>query len=287
VCREGLAPGQISNTCVVGSPCADGTACQPVRHICNGPRSDCTGGHYDQPNVAFVELPGALPLLKAALGARDPAGGTPLPEAVIGTLGILRARLAAQPGHKAVLVIASDGLPDETCGGASGVLAAVAAARARPTGLATYAIGVFGAAEAPAGRSLLIDIAKAGGTNQPYVLDPNANLAETFLKALNDIRGAALPCEFLIPAGEKGALDFGKVNVRARAGGRDELLGYVGSADRCGADKPGWHYDVTPAPGVTPTRVVLCPAACQMFQAQAQARVEVELRFGCKTQTID
>jgi Mg-chelatase subunit ChlD len=283
-CQDGLGPGMTSPRCALGMACPDGTACQAVQHVCLGPRSDCSGAHYAKPAVGFADLPAALPGLAAALGARQPAGGTPLPEALTGTLALLRAHLGAHADHKAVLVVASDGVPDATCAGAPGVLSAIAGAQTAAPSIATYAIGVFSGDLAAEGRAFMTDVAKAGGTTSPFVLEANAGLGDSFLAALNAIRGAALPCEYVIPPNDAGTIDFGKVNVRARAGGRDQLIGYVNAAENCTADKGGWHYDLDPR-SATPKRIALCPSTCQTWKATARA--EVEIRFGCKTTVIE
>jgi hypothetical protein len=284
-CPSSLGPDQASPRCGLGTMCPDGAACQPTRYVCRTPGADCSGSHYAKPAVAFAGLPAALPGLTTALDARAPAGGTPLPEAVTGTLGLLRAQLDTHPDHEAVLVVASDGLPDATCGGAPGVVAAITSATSATPSIATYAIGVFSGATAATGRAFMSDVAKAGGTNAPYVLEADAGLGASFLAALNAIRGVALPCAYVIPSADQGTIDYGKVNVRARAAGRDELIGYVDGADKCTPGKGGWHYDVDPKAGATPKRVSLCPSTCQAWKALPSA--EVEIRFGCKTISIE
>lgn len=278
-CPNGLGPDMTSPRCALGTAC-DGAACQPIHHVCLGPRTDCSGDRYARPAVAFAELPAALSGLTAALGAREPAGGTPLPEALTGTLDLLHAQLTAHPDHKVVLVVASDGVPDATCSGAPGIVAAIAAARAATPSIATYAVGVFSGEMAAQGHAFMSDVATAGGTTAPFVLESNAALGDAFLAALNAIRGAALPCEYMIPPSGAAQIDFGKVNLHARGGGRDQLIGYVEGADKCTPDKGGWHYDTDPK-STTPKRIVLCPSSCQMWKGVPRA--EVELRFGCKT----
>jgi hypothetical protein len=284
-CPSSLGPDMTSPRCGIGTMCPDGAACQPVRYVCRGPRTDCSGAHYAKPAVAFAELPAALPGLTAALDNRAPAGGTPLPEALTGTMGLLRAQLDAHPDHEAALVVASDGLPDATCAGAPGILTEVAAAKSATPSLPTYAIGVFSGAAAADGRAFMTEVAKAGGTGAPYVLEANAGLGDSFLAALNAIRGVALPCAYVIPPADQGAIDYGKVNVRARAAARDELIGYVDGADKCTPSKGGWYYDADPKSGATPKRVSLCPSTCQAWKALPSA--EIEIRFGCKTTPIE
>jgi hypothetical protein len=75
------------------------------------------------------------------------------------------------------------------------------------------------------------------------------------------------------------------VNVHWQGASANEDLLYVGSAARCDLARGGWYFDVDPATGGIPTRVVVCPASCNKFKTDPAARVE--LRFGCKTRTID
>ena len=112
-------------------------------------------------------------------------------------------------------------------------------------------------------------------------------LAERLTETLAEIRGRALPCEFTIPAPAAGAgtIDYGMVNLgfQGAAGSTDVL--YAGSMDRCDPVDGGWYYDVDPATGQQPTRVVVCPATCAKFKSEPSATVN--LRFGCKTRVID
>jgi hypothetical protein len=191
--------------------------------------------------------------------------------------------MTAHPDRKVVLVVASDGLPDGNCGGTMGLLKVLETARAATPSLLTYGISVFSALDFTDGRMLIDNIAKAGGTNQSYVLEENMNLTDAFLKALNEIRGAALPCEFMIP--NAGTIDYGKVNLEWRHPAGDQHLGYVGSADKCDPQKGGWHYDMDPTTGGKPSRIVVCPSTCQKLKADGMGKVE--LRFGCKTRGVE
>jgi hypothetical protein len=143
-------------------------------------------------------------------------------------------------------------------------------------------IGVFSSPTA-AGAATVGVWATAGGTAPAIVLDPTMDFTQRLLSALNQIRGAALACEFAIPPPQMGTLDYGKVNVRASAGGAPEDLLYVGRADRCDPARGGWYYDVDPAMG-KPARVLLCPATCTRVKADPAARVD--LLFGCATRFI-
>ena len=101
---------------------------------------------------------------------------------------------------------------------------------------------------------------------------------------LDQIRLASVPCEYAIPPPSMGQLDYMKVNLHVsdQGGGRD--VPYVGSADRCDPTRGGWFYDVDPAMGGRPTRVIACQATCRAFKAEAAS--EVSLTFGCATAVI-
>ena len=103
-----------------------------------------------------------------------------------------------------------------------------------------------------------------------------ADLAASFLQALNAIRGAALGCEFMIPKPNQGAVDFGKVNVEYTPdGGSTQEILYVASPADCGP-QGGWYYD---DPNM-PTQILLCEATCNAVQS---VDGEMKVKFGCAT----
>jgi hypothetical protein len=227
--------------------------------------------------------------LTGALKGTSPEGGTPMVAAVEGTLAYMRARQAAHPERKSFLILATDGVPS-FCGTTVGnpvdaVVKAVTDAHAQPAPITTYTIGVFDPMEGPAGPAAVNRVAAAGGTTAAFVLSPTSDLNQKLLAALDQIRGAALPCEFAIPpARNGGTIDFGKVNLHFHGAKGDQDVLYVGAAARCDAAKGGWYYDVDPATA-TPTTVKVCDATCGGFKADATATVS--LGFGCKTRVIE
>ena len=56
---------------------------------------------------------------------------------------------------------------------------------------------------------------------------------------------------------------------------------YVPTAAECDAATGGWHYDVDPASGATPAKIVACPTSCAKFQATKDASIDIAL--GCST----
>ena len=249
--------------------------------------ASCALGDYARPAVALGALPGGAPPLLAALDAQNVRTnfGTPTGVAVTGALQYLRQQLAAQPGHKAVLVLVTDGEPT-SCAPLfiDEIAVPVAEAQRMSPSIPTHVVGVFTPAELARSRATVDRLAAAGGT-MPFVLSATADLPKQLGDALEQVRNVAVPCEFVIPPPRKDALDYGKVNLRFSRAAGEENIPYVQSADRCPAARGGWYYDVDPAGGGRPTRVVVCPSTCQAFKSEARAKVE--LVFGCKTISID
>src|SRR5262249_29882611 len=150
------------------------------------------------------------PVVGSITGQRI-AGGTPTRPALEGALQYVTGWAAAHPDRKAVLVLATDGEPAGCDQNTPQSVAALAAtALAGPQAIRTFGIGV--------GRSLtsLNTIARAGGTEQAYLVDTGGDVAQEFADALSRIRGAAASCDFAIPAdGPDGmTVNPAKVNVR-------------------------------------------------------------------------
>jgi hypothetical protein len=110
------------------------------------------------------------------------------------------------------------------------------------------------------------------------------NVEQSFLMALNAIRGTKLACEYQVPApGDAGMLDYTQVNVNYTPSGASmsTTIGYVGSLANCDPAKGGWYYDVDPSMGATPSKIIMCPATCTTFGADTGGEVDIEV--GCKT----
>jgi hypothetical protein len=157
------------------------------------------------------------------------------------------------------------------------------------TGIRTFIIGMEGATDAR-----LEELGTAGGA-APHndwcgsVAPPchywnvENGSGDAIQSALRAIVGQAvpLPCEFDVsslqpPSGER--IDFGKVNVALSDGsGGRTTIGQVPDRASCPTDQPAWYYDNPSAP----TRIHLCPSACDAVTNAAQgARVSVIV--GCQ-----
>jgi hypothetical protein len=262
-----------------------GQACESA----TGENRICAPAAYAQiaTPIAVLPTPGER-LIARGLGDRSPGGDTPLRPAVEGSLMHLRTHVSAHPDRKVALVLATDGVPSPGCAGNTipATAALLSAARMSNPSVPTYVVGVYLPAEAQA-RAAIDSLAMAGGAAPAFVIAPNEDLAKKFLETLATIRGQALPCELNIPAARPGAgaIDFGKVNIRFRSAAGDEDVPYTATAARCHPDRGGWYYDLDPATGATPTRIVACEATCRRWKAEPTA--SVDLRFGCKTIVID
>jgi len=182
-------------------------------------------------------------------------------------------------------VLVTDGLPNSCAAGpVPFITSLIGTAQMGTPSIPTYAIGVFAGSDVAAGGAALRDWARAGGTGMPFVLTPTDDLTKELIDALNQIRGAALPCEFMIPMPTMGMLDFFKLNVHVTASSGAQDLGYVGKVEKCDPVKGGWYYDADPEAGGTPSRVIMCEATCKRFKTDPS--VNLELRFGCKTVVI-
>jgi len=105
------------------------------------------------------------------------------------------------------------------------------------------------------------------------------NFAPVFDALAQAVIGASgIDCEWAIPPPPQGqTFDTARVNVRyTGAGAAPQTIFHVDGADRCAADG-GWFYDQNAAP----TKVLACPATCDLLRSQTDAKVDV--LFGCET----
>jgi hypothetical protein len=272
----------------IGGACPGGIAgntCQMQPTTCYSANPVCEPERYGRLAAPLADLPAAAPPLMRILGLRRPGGSTPMAPAAIGVLRDLRARLSAMPRRRAAMIVATDGLPGG-CGSEDipTIADALWVANTTSPAVPTYVIGVLDGMALALGRSGLTQLAQAGGTTTPFILTPGEALPARLLETLGQIRGDALPCEYVIPEEKKGSIDFGRVNVHFR-GSTEEDIPYVTRAAECHPTRGGWYYDVDPvATGGTPTRVIACEATCRKFKSEPTGKVE--LRFGCKTLVI-
>jgi len=306
---ECVAAGECANAhdvfCGPGADCgvdtngfALGTCEALTSSSCFG-SDDCVAQDYRTPAVAVAPLPGNAAAITASLAAHQPLGNTPTQAALQGVIAGAETYASANPGHTVVVVLATDGQPDEIANAmnqcASPTTPAVAnteVAQAAMEGLGstpsvkTFGIGVFTPSDIASGTMTLDQLATAGGTTTPFIIGTaGANVEQLFSSALTAIRGASLPCNYLVPVPATGNPDFSKINVQFTNGsGAVSVVPYVESAASCDAAVGGWYYDVDPADGGVPTTIDVCAASCTELKGGTGGRVDIAL--GCKTQTI-
>lgn len=247
-------------------------------------RQQCSVDLYGVPDVPMQVLPDVAPTFASAVDAQRMFGGTPLVQVLEGMLGYLRDWAGAHPGRKPVIVLATDGIPDETCSASdieppNSLENAVAVAQAAYTGEPSIPVFVIGVG---AELTALNRIAEAGGTRAAAVLSTGGNVTQAFLAALDDVRTSALSCEFEIPAPSMGKIDFEAVNVQFQDDSDTaETFSYVEDDAGCSiAPDHGWHYDDPEQPQY----VRLCPPTCERVNAKSSARVNIA--FGCKRNDV-
>jgi hypothetical protein len=247
--------------------------CTCIFGICP-PQSSCNATEYARPDVPIEVLPQVEPKIVASLNAHGPNGGTPTYPAIQGAMQYALQYAVANVGRKTIVVLATDGAPNDCNSNVQNVSSVAAAGFANNPQLLTFVVGIGNTGN-------LNQIAQAGGTNQALIVSTSANAGQEFLDAMNRIRGQALSCEFGIPTPRPGeTLNPNQVNVRFTPGGAaGEIIFKVDNAGACDPNLGGWYYDDPAAP----QRILLCPASCNRVTA-TPGRIDVEL--GCSTVTI-
>ena len=252
--------------CGLYGPCFLGV-CMELNEVCDP-------SYFAQPAVPIGLLPPWSNEIKKSLDNTSPSGGTPTGPALEGAYLYAKQRAKQLPNHKVVVVLVTDGEPNE-CNMDNVAIANLAksALNGNPS-ISTFVIGVGDDAKGD-----LDSIAAAGGTDKAVDVS-DANAAQEFLDALVKIRGS-VACEYQIPAPKDGKqLDFDRVNVTITHEGNTETIGRVAAPSECDPTKGGWYYD-NPQ---NPSRIKLCEATCQRVKSSSQmAPVEVDVLLGCKS----
>lgn len=237
----------------------------------NHKASSCIPEDYAVLDVPIDVLPDNAFALTNSMPADATGSTTPTYGALKGSLMAATAYQDAHPTHKVILVLATDGDPN-ACGDTTiEDIAALAKSARSYNGVLTYVIGVAGSTMAN-----LDKIAAAGGTTKAY--DVTMDITE-FSAKMEEIRGAALACEFEIPPPPNGAeFDSNKVNFSytPKGLGVPKVLLRADDLADCNG-QPGWYFDNN----ATPTKILLCPASCSTVQADSNAKVSA--LFGCKS----
>lgn len=111
-----------------------------------------------------------------------------------------------------------------------------------------------------------------------------ASMWGTFFEiiATEVVRATRISCELDVPPPPDGLMfSPGQVNVEIVSSGVSTLLyKTVDGLAGCAGAPNGWYYDDE----TTPTKVILCPAACELAQgAPGATDTSVQIQFGCQT----
>lgn len=258
---------------------ADCGACGPCQvflgiGVCAGVSNEgCDIPTYAKPEVEIAPLPGIAPSIIASMSAHSPSGGTPTSAALQGAIDHAKDWATQNADHVVVTVLATDGDPSNCDTNLANINAIASGGANGVPKILTFVIGVglSGAA--------LNGIAQAGGTGQAFIVDANQNATDEFLKAMNEIRGAALACSYLIPKPDMGDIDYGNVNVQyvPAGGGEPIIIPKVDSIAACPASGFAWYYDNNAAP----KQIVMCDATCETIKQNMDG--EVSILYGCET----
>jgi hypothetical protein len=278
VCRPLGRCSQTLHHCAdIGLPCAGRLAenlCEPLAKTCflNGEAAaSCDIADYGKPLVPIGRLPGVDRDLAYAIDGQDTADdpSSPLGPALEGSLDYLGAHLVANPGHRAALVLISNGYVNACVAtGQYGIVTLVRRAHGAVPGIDTYVIGVGDTSVGPPFPSGLVDLAAGGGTEAPFILDWR-NVENGLQSILSQVQMRATTCELGID------VPVGPDSIVLRAvGGDAQDIPHVGGATDCGSSSGGWYYNAQPTPVA-----VLCPATCRVFRGRRSPWAE--LTYGC------
>lgn len=197
-----------------------------------------------------------------SMGRVIPQGGTPTRPALEGAIAEASARLAANPDHKVVTVLVTDGQPYGCSSTISNVTTTAAAGRA--AGIETYTIGVGSAATG------FNPVSQAGSGTDAFLVD--AGNPAGFVSAMQAIRKRAMNCNFAVPVPTAGTLDTTSAEVVITHGAPSTTTtpARVNNAAAC-TSSPGWYYD----DNSNPTEIRLCQSACNVVRADLDARMDI------------
>jgi hypothetical protein len=233
---------------------------------------NCDVNAYATPEVPIAPLPGVAQAIIDSINAHSPSSGTPTLPALQGALQHAANHATANPTHAVIVVLATDGAPSGCNSTIDNVAqAATAGANGTPK-IPTYVIGVGNVAN-------LDTIAQAGGTGTAFIAS-GQNVNQQFLDAMNDIRGKALGCTYVIPEPQPGELlDYEKINVEYVPGdlSPEQTFGKVDGVGTCPPGGDGWYYN----DNQNPATILLCPSTCTKVSADAAGQIKIAV--GCQT----
>ncbi len=129
----------------------------------------------------------------------------------------------------------------------------------------------------PAAGQVYTNLVKKTGGPRAKICDGAAAWTPFFdAVATAVVKASKLACDLALPVPATGTLDASAVNVRISS----NVIPKVANAAACGAEV-AWYYD----DDLNPTKVLLCPAACDAANASVGVDKpgKIDVLFGCKT----
>lgn len=249
---------------------------------CEAPK--CDADACSRPMVEASQLTAAAAPADAheqalldAIADATPTGtlgsGTPTSAALGGAARWAKDYAAEHRAERTIILFVTDGQPagceEDVDTIAQGVADALASDQ-----IATYFVGLT---DDSALQDTLDTLARAGGTEEAYFVQDGPSATSDLLDTMRRVRGQAIECDFALPEATSSGrrVDPRLVNVTYTS--RDEAnteFTKVLTPSSCD-DSASWYYDDEEQP----TRVHLCPAACELVSADPGARLRIEV--GC------
>ena len=268
--------------------------------------NSCHAADFSKAQVSLRDLPNAKDF-KAAFDPIDPNGGTPSVAAIGGAGLQAQAAAAAHPGEVTVVVLATDGTPEDKCddtctdpndccvqncdgrGGPPVIdqackdrvttckvgLVANQAKAIKDKGVRTYVIGIT-SDRVHDKLERLDTVAQSGGTTKANLVSVEnpAATKQSFIKALNEIRTQNISCDFGIPKPPGGGtINYDAVRVNYTSG--KNVASTFPYSEGCTGGS-GWHYDNKAAP----KKISLCTNTCNTVRTDPGGKINIA--FDCK-----
>jgi len=225
----------------------------------------CDARSYAEPLVPIGQLPDNAAQLSAAIPLL-PVEDTPTRPALEGAIGYAREWARQKPGHKVIVLLITDGLPEECDSTVENVTRVAHEGFRGSPSVQTFVVGI----DAIAGIfEAIAAFAQAGGS-QPMTVA--SGVAADLRRALADVRDMARVCELSLPVGAAVAANRLRLQHVA-SDGAISTLSEVADASSCDSARQDFYVDDRSAP----TRLYACPASCERWRAGG----EVQLLAGC------
>ncbi|WP_394842919.1 VWA domain-containing protein [Pendulispora brunnea] len=228
--------------------------------IINRDQSLCVPEMYAEPVVARTALPSVS--FAASIDQKVPAGGSPMESAMRGAVAAAQQVAKARPAERAVVVLATDGGPNDCSSTYTNVLNVIAQAKAASPSIATVVVAV-GPETANLNR-----LAAAGGTQKAIVVPPGdpAKAAQELRARLASLASGDAPCSLALSVADGRAVDRNAVTVTFTPGsGQPATLAYNATC----AGNTGWQF----LDSAGPATVALCTASCNALASDYKGSV--------------